>query len=234
MWLLDSSVGRKVVMSITGSALLLFLVFHGSMNVVALFSSEAYNAICAFLGANWYALLASAGLALLVFAHFIYAFILEYRNIKAVGGFRRYSRKTRPKQVEWSSQNMFVLGLIVVLGLALHLVNFWAKMQFQEIIGSHGVMLNGILVGPTDGAAIIAFTFSNIWIVALYLIWLSAIWFHLSHGFWSALQTMGWNNQIWLSRWQVIGKIFVTLVVLMFVSVVLVFYLKSAGVICLP
>ncbi len=234
MWLLDSSVGRKVLMSVTGAALLLFLLFHGSMNVVALFSSEAYNAICAFLGANWYALLASVGLAVLVLIHFILAFVLTYRNLKAVGGLKRYSIKTRPKEVEWASQNMFVLGIIVLLGLVLHLTNFWAKMQLQEIIGSHGVIMNGELIEPTNGAAIIALTFSNTWIVILYLIWFAAIWFHLSHGFWSALQTLGWNNQIWLKRWQVIGKIFVTLVILMFVAVVLIFWLKSVGVICLP
>ena len=56
MWLSNSSIGRKVVMSITGLALILFLTFHLSMNLVALFSGNAYNAICGFLGANWYAL----------------------------------------------------------------------------------------------------------------------------------------------------------------------------------
>ena len=61
MWLCDSSIGRKVVMSVTGIALILFLTFHASMNVVALFSSEGYNMICEFLGANWYAVIATIG-----------------------------------------------------------------------------------------------------------------------------------------------------------------------------
>ncbi|MDR2859559.1 MAG: succinate dehydrogenase/fumarate reductase cytochrome b subunit, partial [Mediterranea sp.] len=56
MWLINSSVGRKVVMSVTGLALILFLTFHMAMNLVAIISAEAYNMICAFLGANWYAL----------------------------------------------------------------------------------------------------------------------------------------------------------------------------------
>ena len=55
MWLINSSIGRKVVMSVTGIALILFLTFHGCMNMVALFSEEGYNMICEFLGANWYA-----------------------------------------------------------------------------------------------------------------------------------------------------------------------------------
>lgn len=58
MWLCNSSIGRKVVMSVTGIALILFLTFHMSMNVVALFSGDAYNMVCEFLGANWYALVA--------------------------------------------------------------------------------------------------------------------------------------------------------------------------------
>ena len=53
MWLINSSIGRKVVMSVTGVALILFLLFHASMNVVALISAEGYNMICGFLGANW-------------------------------------------------------------------------------------------------------------------------------------------------------------------------------------
>ena len=65
MWLSNSSIGRKVVMSVTGIALILFLTFHMSMNVVALFSGDAYNMVCEFLGANWYALVATLALALL-------------------------------------------------------------------------------------------------------------------------------------------------------------------------
>ena len=54
MWLSNSSVGRKVVMSVTGIALVLFLTFHMAMNLVAIISADGYNMICEFLGANWY------------------------------------------------------------------------------------------------------------------------------------------------------------------------------------
>ena len=65
MWLINSSIGRKVVMSVTGVALILFLTFHMSMNIVALFSGDAYNTICELLGANWYAVVATIALAAL-------------------------------------------------------------------------------------------------------------------------------------------------------------------------
>jgi succinate dehydrogenase / fumarate reductase cytochrome b subunit len=123
MWLINSSVGRKVIMSITGAALILFLTFHMAMNLVAVFSERGYNAVCEFLGANWYALVASMGLALLFIIHIIYASWLTLMNRKARGS-ERYAVTDRPKTVEWASQNMFVLGLIVVVGLLLHLMQF--------------------------------------------------------------------------------------------------------------
>ena len=76
MWLCNSSIGRKVVMSVTGVALILFLTFHGCMNLVALFSEEGYNMISEFLGANWYAVVATLGLAALAVCHIVYAFII--------------------------------------------------------------------------------------------------------------------------------------------------------------
>ena len=141
MWLSNSSIGRKVVMSVTGIALVLFLTFHMAMNLVALFSGEAYNMICEFLGANWYALVATLGLAALFVIHIIYAFWLTIQN-RAARGSERYAVTVKPKNVEWASQNMLVLGIIVILGLALHFVNFWYKMQFAEII--HEPMLGGL------------------------------------------------------------------------------------------
>ena len=178
-WLIKSSIGRKLVMSISGLALILFLTFHMSMNLVALFSEEGYNAICEFLGANWYALVGTMGLAFLFIVHIVYAFILTYQNRKARGN-DRYGVVDKPKGVEWASQNMMALGVVVILGLALHFFNFWAKMQLAEIIGQHDLGIDGVS-GPTDGAGLIRYTFSNPIFVVLYLVWLVALWFHLSH-----------------------------------------------------
>ena len=85
MWLSNSSVGRKVVMSVTGIALVLFLTFHMAMNLVALVSANGYNMVGEFLGANWYALVATVGLAALFIIHIIYAFWLTMQNRKARG-----------------------------------------------------------------------------------------------------------------------------------------------------
>ncbi len=217
MWLSNSSIGRKVVMSVTGIALVLFLTFHCCMNVVALFSGEAYNMICELLGANWYAVLATMGLAALAVIHIVYAFLLTMQNRRARGG-ERYAVTDRPEKVEWASQNMLVLGIIILLGLLLHLFNFWYNMMFAEIFH-----IADPLGDPADGFGYIKMTFSNPLFVVLYVIWIVAIWFHLSHGFWSAIHTLGWNGKIWFNRWKLIGLVYTTLLMLGFLVVVLAF-----------
>ena len=226
MWLSNSSIGRKVVMSVTGLALILFLTFHMAMNLVAIFSAEAYNMICAFLGANWYALVATAGLGFLVVVHIVYAFWLTMQN-RAARGSERYAVNATPKGVEWASQNMLVLGIVVLLGLGLHLFNFWAKMQLPEVL--HMMGIHADITYATDGVHHIVNTFGCPVYSILYLVWLAALWFHLTHGFWSALHTLGWNNQIWFERWRMIGNIYSTIVVLGFAVVVLFYWLCGGG-----
>ena len=208
-------------MSVTGIALILFLTFHACMNLVALFSAEGYNMVCEMLGANWYAVAATAGLAALVALHFVYAVILTLQNRKARGA-SRYAVTDRPEKVDWAAQNMFVLGVIVVVGMLLHLYNFWFNMMFAELANGGMPYINEV-ASASDGYGMIAYTFSNPVFTVLYLIWFAAIWFHMTHGFWSAFQTLGWNGKTWFCRWKAIGMAYVTVLMLIFVTVALKF-----------
>jgi len=78
----------------------------------------------------------------------------------------------------------------------------------------------------TDGIHHITQTFSNPIFVVLYLVALGALWFHLTHGFWSALQTIGWNNKIWFNRWKLFSNLFATVIFLGFASVVVFTFAK--------
>lgn len=229
MWLTSSSIGRKLIMSITGAALILFLTFHVLMNTVAIFWPAAYNDICAFLGANWYALVASAGLAFLFLVHIVYAVLLTLQNRKARGN-DRYAVTTLPPQVEWSSNNMLVLGVVVVAFLAVHMIQFWAKMQLAEII-SHDpatwAQVEGVPAHPAFGTLFIQAAFSEIWTPIVYIIGFVALWFHMNHGFWSMFQTAGWNNGIWMPRLKKVAAAWTTIVVGLFVVQVLVFTWKA-------
>ena len=156
------------------------------------------------------------GLAALAVIHIVYAFILTAQNRSARGS-ERYAETEKPAKVEWASQNMLVLGIVVVLGLLLHLFNFWYNMMFAELIGTTMGHL------PSDGFAFIIDTFQNPVYVVLYIVWLVALWFHLTHGFWSAMQTIGISGKLWFNRWRVIGNIYVTLLILAFIAVVVAF-----------
>ncbi len=227
-FLVKSSLGRKLVMAVSGCFLVLFLLFHMAMNLAALFSADAYNMICAFLGANWYALVGTVVLAGGVLIHFAYALLLTWQNRKARGNVR-YAMTVKEKGVDWASKNMLVIGFIVLCGLGLHLVHFWSKMQLVEIMGGHE---NSLGLTPTDGAALIAFTFSKWYNALIYIVWLASIWFHLTHGVWSMFQTAGWANDKWYPRLKCIANLISTLICGGFALVVVIFFLNENGLLC--
>ena len=222
-FLTQSSIGKKLVMSISGCCLVLFILFHMSMNLTAIISPEGYNMICEFLGANWYALVGTAGLAAIVVLHFVYALVLTVDNYRARGN-QRYEVTVTEKGVSWASKNMLVLGYIILGGLCLHLFNFWAKMQLVELMGDH---TNSLGYSPADGAALIRYTFSKWYFVVPYLVWFFALWLHLTHGVWSMFQTAGWANDTWYPRLKGLANIVATLVFLGFAAVVVFYFAQS-------
>ena len=223
MWLINSSVGRKLIMGITGTALVVFLLFHSIMNVVVIFSPDAYNAICEFLGANWYAIIATMGLAGLVVIHFLYAFLLTIQNLRARGR-ERYAVTARQQGVSWASKNMLILGIILFGFLVLHMFQFWAKMQLVELTGIGGENAHAL---AADGAYWIQYYFSKPWIAITYMICFVALWFHLTHGIWSAIQSIGLNNKTWLPRLKIVSNIVATVIVLLFMVVPAFYLIKS-------
>lgn len=225
MWLFSSSIGRKLVMAITGACLVLFVTFHVLMNAVALIWPTAYNQVCEFLGANWYALVASAGLAFLFILHIIYAFWLTFQNRKARGN-DRYAVTSRPPQVEWASKNMLVLGIVILAFLVVHLIQFWAKMQWQELRHAELAVLpqlEGGIVLPAQGTLFLQIAFAEVWTPIVYIIGFIALWFHMNHGFWSMFQSAGWNNQTWLPRLKTIACWWTTIVIALFIAQAIVF-----------
>ncbi len=202
-WLINSSIGRKFIMSISGLFLILFLVFHMVMNLVMVFSMDAYDMISEFLGANWYAIAGTLVLAAGFIVHIVYASLLTLQNQKARGK-DKYA-VTNNKDATWSSKNMYVLGFAVLAFLVLHMIQLWYNMQFKELIGAPDAISHGsVLVIPL---------FKNPINVVIYLAAFVALWFHLTHGFWSALHSVGWNNTIWMKRLQNLSYVVATIIV---------------------
>lgn len=214
-------------MSLTGAFLVLFVTFHALMNGVALFWPTAYNEVCLFLGANWYALIGTLVLALGFVLHIVYATWLTIQNRRARGN-QRYAVESRPKQVEWSSKNMFVLGIVVLAFLIVHLIQFWSKMQLAEICHYDVVdCATGESVPPAAGTWFLAIAFRQPITLIVYLIGFIALWFHMTHGFWSMFQTVGWNGKVWMDRVKCIGNIWTTVVIALFIAEAIVFTVQA-------
>ena len=215
---LTSSIGKKLIMSITGLFLVVFLLVHLVANLAYLFGPESFDAVIAFMGSPIILIMVPV-LAAGFVVHIIYAAYLTWTN-RIARGSQAYAVANKGKADSWSSKNMFVLGFIVLGVLVFHLTHFWAKMQLPELMGEHA----------ENGNVLMDMTFSNIWILLIYLAWFVALWFHLTHGFWSAFQTLGTNNQKWIPRLRAVSYIYATVVVLGFCLIAIVAYLKANGI----
>lgn len=214
-------------MALTGAFLILFVTFHALMNGVALFWPAAYNVVCEFLGANWYALVGTLVLAAGFILHIIYATWLTLQNRKARGN-ERYAVTSRPKQVEWSSKNMLVLGIVILCFLVIHMIQFWSKMQLAEILHYEATdCATGEAVPAAAGTWFLEIAFRQWYTPVIYIIGFVALWFHMTHGFWSMMQTVGWNNDIWMNRLKCIGNWWTTIVVALFIAEAIVFTVNA-------
>ncbi len=217
--ILQSSIGKKLIMSITGLFLIVFLLVHLLANSAYLFGEEAFEAMIHFMGSPFVVIMVPV-LAAGFLLHILYSGYLFIMNRKARGS-ERYAVTNKAKTDSWASKNMLVLGLIILGVLIFHLSHFWAKMQLPEIIGSEA----------ENGYILMHQTFGDIRIVICYLLWFVALWFHLTHGFWSAFQTLGANNDKWLVRLKVISYLYATFIALGFSTIAIAAYLKSNGII---
>ncbi|MBK8805312.1 MAG: succinate dehydrogenase cytochrome b subunit [Bacteroidales bacterium] len=214
--LFSSSIGRKLLMSITGLFLIVFLLVHLTLNsfllldgVLGFEEGQMFNAGAHFMATNPFIKIMEPMLAIGFLVHIMYSIGLTIQNIKARGA-ARYASGSKTDDVEWSSKNMFVLGIFVVSFLVVHLANFWVKMKITGDPLLHqeaSFPFMGAEAHGENAYALVNTAFQNIAIVIIYVIGCIALSFHLSHGFWSAFQTIGWNNTVWLNRLQTISKV---------------------------
>lgn len=212
-----SSIGKKLVMSISGLFLILFLLVHLLANSAYLLGPDAFDTIIVIMSSPVVVAMVpvlAAGFAI----HMTYALILYWMNYKARGK-ERYAVTHKGEADSWSSKNMLVLGVIVLGFLVFHLTHFWAKMQLPEFTGSH----------PEDVNDLMHLTFGNIFIYVAYIIWFAGLWFHLTHGFWSALHTIGANNQKWIPRLKAVSYVYATVVCGGFVIIATTAFLRANG-----
>ena len=220
----SSSIGKKLVMSLSGFFLVIFLLVHVTANTFIFVSPEAFNTACHFMS---YMTPVVPILALGFVIHILYAFILTIKNNKARPV--KYKQHVQGQGSSWESRNMFVLGIIVVGVLALHLTDFWAKMQLAEWMGT--VSVGNDANGNHNYYTLIVSKFTNPIFSAIYIVWIIALWFHLRHGFWSAFQSVGLSNQIWIKRWRCLAKLYAFVVAAIFLAIPI-FIMVKHGIAC--
>ncbi|MBO4765622.1 MAG: succinate dehydrogenase, partial [Bacteroidales bacterium] len=119
--------------------------------------------------------------------------------------------------------NMLVLGIVILGFICYHLTHFWAKMQLPEMFG--------IGVFENNPYLLLNATFGKWWLLVMYIIWFAALFLHLTHGFWSMFQTVGWDGKTWFKRIKVIGVIVAGIICLMFTATAINAFLQANGII---
>ena len=219
---LNSTLGRKLIMALTGLFLILFLTGHVSGNML-LFKGDggqAFNMYAKFMTTNPAVKLLSYLTYISVLGHIIYSIALSQHNKSARPV--PYSTSNGSSNSAWSSRNMGVLGTIILIFLVVHLQGFWAQMHWGEVplITYEGEEYKNLFL-------IVSEAFKQEWLVALYVLSMIFLGFHLSHGFTSAFQTLGINHKKYSPAIKAIGTAYSIFVPALFASMPVYIYFSS-------
>lgn len=210
-WLVNffnSSIGRKLLMSLTGIFLILFLVVHlaGNLQLLKNDGGESFNIYAKFMTTNPLIKFIAYGNYFFIILHIVVGLMLAWNNRKAKG--QKYAVSSSLK-TSWASKNMALLGSLILAFLLLHMGDFWLKMKLGQL---EMVSYPGIEGEIKDLYARVSVAFKDPMIVGAYLIGLLVLSFHLAHGFQSAFQTLGINNKNYTPTIKIIGKAYAILI----------------------
>jgi succinate dehydrogenase cytochrome b subunit len=208
-------------MGLTGIFLILFLIVHVCVNacIWAMDDGQMFNMAANFLGATVVPRVLEIGLFLGFILHIVQAYVLEQQNRKKRGV--TYQVPMGNKGSKWYTRYMGWLGTFVLLFLVIHLKNFWVPSRFldmPEVTYPPGVTVHDLYSLMKD-------TFTNIWIVLIYLVGCVALAYHLLHGFQSAFRSLGVHNGRYLKLINGIGVGFSIIVCLAFAMMPISMYL---------
>lgn len=190
--LFTSSIGKKLVMGITGLFLISFLVVHCGINALIFLNDggQTFNAAAEFMGTNWVIRTMEVVLFVGFIAHIAQAYILTYENNKARP--IKYKVSNANANSTWYSRSMGLLGTLILIFLILHLKHFWVESRFTDHI-AHNEFEK--LPGQETLYEEMKEVFENPVVVAIYVLSMVSLSYHLMHGFQSAFQTLGLNHK---------------------------------------
>lgn len=227
-----SSIGKKLIMGLTGLFLITFLVVHCSINAMIFFNDggETFNHWAHFMGTNLIVRTMEIGLFAGLLLHIIQGFVLWAQNVKARPV--NYEMNKASENSKWYSRSMGLLGTLLLMFLVLHIYHFWTPSRLGGIAGIHslsettlGTEYNGQAVHNLFAEMQMVFT-DNLIIVIIYVLGVISLAWHLLHGFQSAFQTLGINHKRYTPIIKAVGVAFSIIVPIIFALMPIAFYLK--------
>jgi succinate dehydrogenase / fumarate reductase cytochrome b subunit len=221
-----SSIGQKLIMSLTGLFLISFLLVHlvGNLQLLIDDNGEAFNKYAYFMTHNKLIKLVSYGLYFFIILHAIQGVILTRKN-RGARGVQYAVKKTQVIGTNrFAAKNMAALGILILVFLGIHMGDFWWAMKSHQL----EVLTYG---GDTEIQNLytkVYESFKQPWIVIVYLISMAGLAFHLLHGFQSAFQTLGINHKKYTPFIRAVGKIFSIIIPILYALIPVYFYFVIA------
>jgi len=189
-----TTIGRKIVMSLLGLFLVMFLAVHLGINLLLLSSNpDLFNEASHFMATNPAIQVGQYVLALGFILHIIFGSVLTLQNNAARP--KGYVKSNPAANSGLESRTMIYTGLLILLFLFLHLKDFFFVIKFGEV--------------PSGGDYVLVTELFGIWYYTLiYVVAFILLGLHLNHGFQSAFQSIGLNNKTWTPIWKIIGTIY--------------------------
>jgi succinate dehydrogenase / fumarate reductase cytochrome b subunit len=188
-----SSIGKKIVMGLTGLFLISFLLVHCGINACIFLNDngETFNKAAHFMGTNLFIRTAEIGLFLGLLIHIIQGLVLTYQNNKKRP--IKYAVNAGNQNSKWYSRSMGLLGTLLLIFLIIHMGDFWTHSRVPGLVGGlPEVEYDGVVYH--DLYAKMVEEFKEVFVVILYVISMFSLGFHLLHGFSSAFQSLGINH----------------------------------------
>jgi len=220
---LTSSLGKKLIMALTGLFLILFLTGHliGNLQLLKDDGGQAFNEYAKFMTTTPIVKILSYLTYISIILHVFYSLILTINNLKSRP--IKYAVNRQSENSVWTSRNMGILGTLILIFLVIHLRSFWYEMHFGSIptiaYEGGGQIKNLYLI--------VVEAFSHLWYVILYVVSMVALAFHLTHGFQSAFQTLGLRHLKYTPLIKIAGLLFAILVPALFALQPVYLYLKN-------
>jgi succinate dehydrogenase / fumarate reductase cytochrome b subunit len=218
---LTSSIGKKLIMSLTGLFLCLFLIVHlaGNLQLLLDDGGNAFNLYAYTMTHNPLIKAVSYGTYFFIVLHAIQGIVLALQNRKARNSNYAVKVTRTTGTSSFAARQMALLGSLILIFLGIHMGDFWWKMKSNQ---TNTLTIEGIEV--QDLYEKVAASFSVEWIVAFSVVAMIGLCFHLLHGFQSAFQTLGLNHKKYTPFIQLLGKGFAILVPTLFALIPLYFY----------